>query len=255
MEYALRTESYYLRQKQVLLVQADLADFLVEYYLTLKEYGVTMEPAHNEQLKQLLGALAVHLTSRPPDESVAWTLLMHAEKPYSLFVTGSVAEAALVGQALYQDIRHSDVNVFNQQTSRPGHPTHKSAVRCESSEIKEMVESYYAQSEQLPLKITFHPDSDLVSALVAMPDYDAEWFLQNEPRSVGERLSDFDVRHLKSCAFRFACSCSLEKLLPFFQAIPAEQLAELYGRDEVLLVNCPRCGRTFEVERSRLENK
>ena len=249
MENRLLTESYYLPGKETLLVQADFSNFLVDYYLTLKKNKVLFEREHDEQLKQLMAGFAVHLTHRPPDESVGWTLLMHGERPYSLFVTGSVIEQAIVGQVLYHKIRHTDVNVFNQQTSRPAHPPFQSSVRCESGSIEDMLETFYTQSEQLPFKIRFRSDADKAAALIAMPGFDPQWFGSVDPLQAAEDLSSVRHKLIKQCSFAFACSCSLEKLLPFFRAIPREQLEELYGNDPILLINCPRCGRTFELPR------
>jgi len=54
---------------------------------------------------------------------------------------------------------------------------------------------------------------------------------------------------MKQCEFGNYCNCSPEKLIPFLRKIPAVELEELYGDEQRIVVNCPRCGKNFEVDR------
>ncbi len=125
-------------------------------------------------------------------------------------------------------------------------------MQCESSHISTIVEHYYSQSEQLPIRIALSKDSDTAVAIAAMPEYDEEWF-KALPLDALPELEGEEKKRIKSCQFRFACDCSPEKLLPFLRAISNEELAELYGDDEELTVQCPRCGKYFLVPRNALE--
>jgi redox-regulated HSP33 family molecular chaperone len=54
---------------------------------------------------------------------------------------------------------------------------------------------------------------------------------------------------MRTCSFEFRCDCSVDKLLPFFRSLTDEAITDLYGEDEELIINCPRCGRYFALAR------
>jgi molecular chaperone Hsp33 len=217
----------------------------------MQQYAGQMEPVRDQKLKELIACLAIHLTIRPPDESVAWTLHMRGHNPFSLFATGCVEQKFIVGHVIVDYILHTDVNKFHSQVSKKEGELIKSAAQCESSQIDRMVEHFYRQSEQLPIRIKFGKDSDRALGLAAMPEYDQEWF--EEVRfEILESFEEFEPKAMKSCEFAFQCDCSPEKLLPFIRSIEQEELKDLYQDTDTLLINCPRCGRNFEIKRSDL---
>jgi molecular chaperone Hsp33 len=183
------------------------------------------------------------------------------DTPYSLFVTGStgdmdesgIARGFIVGNVLTDNIRDTRVNAIHAQFTNRGR-TFNSMVQCDSANIARMVEQFYAQSEQYPLRIELSDDSDTAQGVVALPEYDDEWI-----RKISfEELSTSDAverSHMRTCNFEFQCECSPEKLIPFFQAMTPRELEELYGEDQELDISCPRCGRHFFVSRCDLRTE
>jgi molecular chaperone Hsp33 len=254
MNNFLVTHSDYFPGREVLFLQLDMSNYLIDYYIHVGTHVGNLDPAHDEKLKQLIACFALHLTIHPPDESHAWTLHLHAEKPYSLFVTGSASGGFIVGHVLSDDIRHTDVNTFHAQVKRIHGESSRSSVQCEYSDVAKIVQHYYAQSEQLPIRIELSKDSDTALALAAMPAYQEKWF----NRISLSKLATEDTsprKHIKSCQFAFNCDCSPDKLLPFLRAIGEDGITELYGEDVELVVTCPRCGRAFVVARDDLEQR
>ena len=176
---------------------------------------------------------------------------MHAEQPYSLFASGSAKQEFIVGHVIEENIRHTDINMFHVQTIKAGN-SYTSAVRCETEEIKEMFESYYKQSEQLPAKIFFIKNSDKAIAIAAMPDYDQEWFDSIGSQYPSEEIEKLNQSPMRTYVFNYKCDCSPEKLLPYFKTLDEEKIDELYGEDSELIIGCPRCGRKFEMGREIL---
>lgn len=229
-----------------------MSEYLLDYYVHMGTHVGSLEKLHDENLKALIACFAIHLSVRPPDEAHAWTLHLHAQSPYSLFVTGSAGNSFLVGHVLSENIRHTDVNTLHTQITREHGEPSRSSVQCESSDIVRIVEHYYSQSEQLPIRIALSKDSDTAVAIAAMPGYDEEWFAALDLACLPE-LPEEKKKRIKTCQFKFACDCSPEKLLPFLRAIGDEELAELYGEDTELTVQCPRCGKYFLIPRDSLE--
>jgi molecular chaperone Hsp33 len=164
-----------------------------------------------------------------------------------------VARGFIVGNVLTDNIRETKVNAIHAQFTNRGR-TFNSMVQCDSGDIPRMVEQFYAQSEQYPLRIELADDSDTARGIVALPEYDDEWI-----RAVGfEELNTSDAierSHMRTCQFEFQCDCSPQKLIPFFQAMTPRDLEELYGNDQELDITCPRCGKHFSVSRSDLRTE
>jgi redox-regulated HSP33 family molecular chaperone len=258
MASGLIATSEYIPKKEGLLVRVDMSDYLIDYYLHRKEVAPDTDPAHDAKLKDLIACFAIHLSARTGRETHAWTVHIVADSPYSLFVTGNtgeidetgVARGFIVGHILTDHIRHTDVSSIHAQFTGRGQ-TFTSIVRCDTSDIRLMVEQFYEQSEQHPIRIVLSDTSDTAIGLVALPEYDDEWIRSID---VGKLVENTEVERspLRSVEFSFACDCSPQKLIPFFQTLSKEALADLYGADEELQITCPRCGKQFEIHRRDL---
>lgn len=248
--------SEYIPKREGLLVRVDMSDYLIDYYLHRKEVAPNTRPEHDEKLKELIACFAIHLSARTGRETHAWTVHIVADVPYSLFVTGNtgeidetgVAKGYIVGHILTDHIRHTDVNSIHAQFTSRGQ-AFTSMVRCDSSDIPKMVEQFYNQSEQHPLRLKLSDSSDTALGLVGLPEYDEEWIRSVDVEEAA--TSDAVTRSpLRTCEFAFSCDCSPDKLIPFFRSLSQASLEELYGEDEELQITCPRCGRQFGIKRA-----
>lgn len=254
--------SEYLPNREALLIRLDLSNYLIDYYLHRKDYAAGTTVEHDEKLKELLSCLAIHLTIHPSTETHAWTVHTVANDPFSLFATGSagtldqngVTHGFLVGHVLTENIRHTDVNSFHAQFSNDKGKVFKSYVRCDTSDISKMVEHFYGQSEQQPLRLSLSKTSDTAIGLVALPEFDKPWFDSIDLEDL-VRQQDPTKKPMRTCTFEFSCDCSPEKLLPFFRALSEAELSELYGADEELIISCPRCGKRFPLPRSAVNTQ
>jgi molecular chaperone Hsp33 len=252
------SSSDYIRQREAFFLRVDLSEYLIDYYLHRKDVAPGTLPEHDEKLKQLIACFALHLTARTAFETHAWTLHIVDDEPYSLFVTGTtgeldehgIATGYLVGHVLTDNIRHSDVHSLHAQCTYRGQ-TFASFVRCESSDIPKMVETFYDQSEQRPIRISISDNDDTAQGLAALPGIDDEWFRSIElPFDSTE--PPLDTVPMRKCRFTFSCDCSSTKLLPFLMSMGRNELEELFGEDPHLVINCPRCGRRFQITRDEL---
>ena len=71
--------SYFVRKRNALLVRGRFSPLYLDYYLHLMQHGIQHAEPLDQMLKDTLAALALHLCSRPQDESCAWTI--HVKKP------------------------------------------------------------------------------------------------------------------------------------------------------------------------------
>lgn len=261
MPNSLISTSYYLPDRESLLVQIDMSDYLIDYYLHRKGIASLTTFEQDQKLKELIACFAIHLASRPPGEDHAWTVHLVATKPYSLFATGSTGlldpegqgRGTIVGNVLTDNIRHTDVNSLHAQYTISSGKVFKSYISSESSEISTMVETFYRQSEQNPLRVFYSKTSDKSQGIVALPGWDKEWFNLVGP----DELANFKfetLRRMRSCNYDFYCDCSPEKLIPFFNSLSDEAINELYGADPELVITCPRCGKYFSIDRGLINS-
>ncbi len=259
MENPLISISEYLLEKEALLLKIDLSAYLIDYYIHRKDFSGKVSADHDEKLKELLTCLAIHLSIHRSTEFHAWTVHLVAEEPYSLFATGTagvlddagVSHGTMVGHVLTDHIRHTDVNSFHAQFTNTKGKSFKSYVKCESSDIATMVEFFYRQSEQAPLRILLSKTSDTAIALAALPGFDRNWFESVSLEELAQNPPE-ERKQMRVCNFIFSCECSPEKLLPFFRSLPIDELNDLYGSDPEVTITCPRCGKNFQLSRSEI---
>jgi molecular chaperone Hsp33 len=248
----------YIPKCEALFISVDTSDYLIDYYLHRKTHAPDTDPAHDEKLKELITCFAVHLSARTSTETHAWTVHLVADTPYSLFVTGNtgvidesgIAHGFIVGHILTDHIRHTDVNSIHAQFSNRGR-SFKSLVRCDTNDIPRMVEQFYSQSEQYPLRLKLSDNSDTAIGLVALPEFDEEWIRSVDISSVATE-TDITRSPMRTVHFAFSCDCSADKLLPFFRSMSPDAVKELYGDDQELQITCPRCGKQFGIHRSEV---
>jgi hypothetical protein len=259
MANLLRSTSTYLPGREALFIEVDLSDYLIDYYIHRQQIAPKTQADHDDALKDLIACLAIHLTVRPSAECHAWTAHLVSSPPYSLFVAGELtqledarkAEGYLIGNILTENIRYTDVNSLHAQRSVADGNLSRSYIQSEHADAGAILESFYSQSEQLPLRVFLPRDSDKALAFAALPDFDAEWFKET---SLMGFIPDAAAIHLRTCTFRFSCDCSPEKLMPFFNSLSTAERDELYGEDKELIISCPRCGRVFAVEKAELDS-
>jgi hypothetical protein len=259
MSNSLKTTSDYIASYEVILVKVDMSDYLIDYYIHRKEVGTNVSAEQDQKLKELIACFAIHLAARPPSEEHAWTVHLVASEPYSLFVTGTtgllsaegIGNGSIVGNILTENIRHTDVHSLHAQRVDKNGTVYKSYVSSEESEISRLVEFFYQQSEQSPLRILNIPSSDKSVGLVALPNWDRSWFRNVDLESIESNIQT-PIKRMRSCNLELKCDCSSEKLIPYFSSLSEQEIDEFYGADEDLVITCPRCGKHFLLGRSEL---
>ena len=244
-----KVESIFVRHRNCMLVRADLSPVFTDYYLHLLDIGQRHPENLDRTLKDLLATLTLHLTARPWAETIAWTANLRAPR-VNFFATGSSVHEYIVGRLFTEDVREPDRNFLYSQTIVPGREPRTSTIEVETTSPLEWLRHFYDQSEQRPGRI-FHLHDDTYALVAAQPDFDEEWFESLTAESVGKICDEEKTKLLETRKFKFACGCSLEKILPTLSAWK-DKADELFGDDDSLSIQCPRCGRRFQINRKDL---
>lgn len=243
-------QSFFVRGRNALMVRGRFGPVYLDYYLHLMQYGIQQDEKLDALLKDALAALALHLCSRPRDETCAWTI--HLEEPFlNLFVTGSSVPGRVTGRIFTEDIKEGDQNLFIAQTTRPKHPSRQSMVAFDGSDVLAAVEQYYTQSEQRLTRVFGLDDEEFVQ-VSAEPDCDEEWLAALTEAEVRELGETHHLTLLETRPYVFECGCSLERLFPLLLRIPEEDLDYVFEDGEAV-VTCPRCASVFRTTRSAFE--
>ncbi len=237
---------YFVRHRNALVVYGDFGRIFEDHYLHLMQLDVRLTPAQDTLLKDALSSLALHLASRPQNEAIAWTLNLR-EPPLNLFVTGDSQVGNVIGRVFTENVRVPEQNLFIQQVTRPNSPTRQSTIPVEGREMLSLVEQLYAQSEQLPARIV-EQGGDAYAMVVAHPDIDLEWFKTLDADAIRALPETEDLRLLETRYYRFACGCSMKKILGIVCSVYRDDPEGLFQGEPTVTVSCPRCGGEFQVD-------
>lgn len=242
---------YFVRERNALVVRGQFTPVYTDYYLHLMQHGIRYEPEQDATLKAGLAALTLHLSSRPRNEAVAWTMSWQNPRQ-NLFVTGSNRQGNVTGRVFTEDVQERDRDLLFSQASVSGQQARQSMVEIDSLDPFRVGEILYEQSEQRPGRYFRFDEEDFV-LVTAQPDCDVEWLegLDDEGiRALDEKesLSLLETRH-----HRFDCGCSQDRIFPIIADMSGEAVDSIFGGEEAIPTGCPRCGARYVITREALE--
>lgn len=239
-------KSYFVRQRNALLVRAKFSPLYMDYYLHLMQHGLRNAPEHDEMLKDVLAAAALHTCSRPQDETIAWTI--HLQRPLiNLFVTCSTHPGWLSGRVFTEDVRDTGKGIFSAQTKRHGHAARTSMVDFAHMDVLEAVEHYYSQSEQRVTRL-FRGEDEEMTLISAQPDCDEEWLLGLTHEEMEMLPETHTLTPMETRGYKLHCGCSVQKLFPVISRLSEEDLDHIFA-EGVAKMTCPRCAATHLATR------
>ena len=124
----------FVRHRNVLLAQGAFSELYVDYYLHLAEHGLRHADAHDALFKDALAAFTLHCASRPPKETIAWTL--HFQEPFvNLFLGGDTDDSIVTGRVFAEDVKEMESNRLYADVARPGDHTHSAQLASSSIRV------------------------------------------------------------------------------------------------------------------------
>ena len=243
----------FVRERNVLISEADFGPLFVDYYLHCKDHGIRPTVQQDALFKDLLAAFTLHAASRPRNEVLAWTV-RYGEPLVSTFFAADTELGTTVGRLFTDHVRPGLPHEMFQDLKRPGKPLHRSMVDFEQFGAAAAVERFYAQSEQRPGRY-FSLEGDRALLLTAHPDFDEGWFHRLTLDDVRRLPEDEVLSPLETRVYRWFCGCGHDRILDVLRPMMEEDPDGLFGPDDILEVNCPRCAARYRVTREALEAK
>jgi molecular chaperone Hsp33 len=159
----------------------------------------------------------------------------------------------VTGRIFTENVREAEKNVFySDLMPRRGAEKRRSVVNFEGTDLFQAVEHYYATSEQRPARY-FDLGEDQFAMLVSHPDCDEAWLQQVDTAGVKALAQTETVSRIERRAYRWHCGCTQQKIMGALAPAAREGLGELFGEQESIHVQCPRCAATHIITREAME--
>ncbi len=245
-----KIESIFVRHRNCLMVRGQFTDIYTDYYLHLADHAIRYTAELDQMLKDALAVLALHLTARPWNETIAWTANLRAPR-INVFVTGSSGDANVTGRVFTKDIREPDRNFFYSQTTVVNDPEPRtSTLEVEGRDPVAWIAQFYDQSEQRPAR-AFRLDDENFVLIAAQPDADIGWLEGLTVEDVAKITETEETNLLETRPFRFHCGCTVERIVPILGGW-RDRPDELFQGENEISVQCPRCAASYRITRDMI---
>ncbi|MDA8125784.1 MAG: Hsp33 family molecular chaperone HslO [Deltaproteobacteria bacterium] len=239
----------YLWERPNLIVVAGEAGEIWKGYRAYRErYGIPPAgPQGAALLERLFAAAGLAALSLPEAESWGWSVTFPGSS-VGLFC-GIEPEGSVCGQVLVSEREKNLVVVQKQGRNTSLTQSHFALL---THDPVEAVERYFEEAEQTLIRIAVDGRGRGV-LLRPMPGGHFADISGLADDALIERCwgmaAEGTIRKLAEARLFYECPCNQEKIDKLIAALPREQQDELWGDLEKLEVSCPRCGRSYGVER------
>lgn len=237
----------------LLVVRGNFAEVLTCRDLYNQHHGIAAQEAVAaaalDRLMAAAGLAAVSLTDR---ESWGWSLALE-DAGVGLFC-GMEPEGMVCGQvrATQQD---RAAGALQRQKAKG--PLVQSSFEPRGSCPVAAVEQYFNVVDQLPTRLAVTDTWDAALAQI-LPGGDLSPMEGLGAAEMVERLDraeqDGELTLTDEMVLFYECRCDDEMILRMLTSLPPDQRAELWGEESELGVECPRCGRTYLIQRPGLKH-
>lgn len=250
-EPGLEVRTRFVRGRNVLVARADFAELYVDYYLHLGAHGLRPTEVQDSRFKRALAFFVLHCASRPWNEVTAWTINLQ-EPRMNLFLTGDNTTGAVTGRIFAENVKDFPENLFYADVVRGRQPKRRSVVAFHSDDPLVGAETFYAQSEQRPVKF-FQLGEEDFALVCEHPDCDQPWFTALDAQAVAKLDEAETVAPMETRVYRWHCGCNQDRMLEVLGPVMRQDPEGLFETAPVITIQCPRCAARHTITREALE--
>lgn len=237
-------------QRNLLVAQADFSGLLAAYRDHVARWELETDGLLDVMMAQGLAGLALHLTVRPEDESVGFTVNIR-HPALNLFLTGDALQGWVTGRALTEGVSTADTSRLYVQSQRPRHDPSTSILEVDGLDLLDIFEQYYRKSEQAPARFYELPHERFLGVF-SLPGADVEWLERLHADEAAE-LAAGELSPLGEKTILFQCGCNPAKMLGVLRSLFRAQPEELFEGESGVETHCPRCGSRWWIERAAFD--
>ncbi len=246
-----RVESLFLRGRNVLLTRADFSPLMTQWRNHLDRNCLEFPVELLNMFQRALGVFALHCVSRPRRQTLSWTINFQ-EPLTNLFLVGDTDEDTVAGRIFTENIAESDHNSFYQEVGKRGEHPYRSYIDFEGRDPLAAAQEYYQRSEQRPARF-FQLSDTRFALLAAHPDWNRDWFYRVQEDDIMLLDEHEDPHAIETRFLKWNCGCNDQRIFAALEPVFRQQADELFGGDDIITVNCPRCAAKYGVTREALE--
>jgi molecular chaperone Hsp33 len=242
----------FVRQRNALLVHGDLGTLFVDFMLHVADHGLNYGEGEGGMLKEGLAVFVLHCASRPLQEHIAWTLNFQRPR-LNIFLAGDNEDCTVTGRVFTEDVRQGERNLFYSDiVARRGLQPRRSIVHFDGADLFTAAEAYYAGSEQRVARF-FELSGDEHALLLSHPDCDLAWLRSVDEATVRALAETETLALIEQRRYRWFCGCTQEKIMRVVAQAYYGDAAAMFGQDETIRAQCPRCGARHVITREAME--
>ncbi|MCA9321885.1 MAG: Hsp33 family molecular chaperone HslO [Planctomycetes bacterium] len=195
-------------------------------------------------MRQALGGAVLYLSSRPRDETAAFTLNL-TQPASNVFFTGSSHDCVVTGRYFTEDVKVAEQSRLFVDVRR-GKTRHTSVIDVVGVDLLSVLEQYCQRSDQAGARFFEISDDDYLM-VASLPNDEREGFVEMTREQALEGLAS--SKPLDQRDFWFQCGCDPDRMVAAMQSMFEGRRDELFAGDESVVVSCPRCGRNWTIQR------
>lgn len=243
-----RVSRHLVLPRESVFVRVELRELFAAYLAHVKRWEAPLDGLAETMMRQALGAAILHIVTRPPDETAAWTLNIH-RPPLNLFFTARSADSSVIGRVFTEGVKTSETSRLFVESQRPQREPTRSAVEVQGLDVLQIFEQFYTRSEQTAARFFELSEYDLLM-VQGLPDVDVGWIDGLTRDTVLDYIDD-SRRLLDEREFELRCGCDAGRLLSVMKTLYAGKEDELFQGQDAIEAMCPRCGHRWPVLRAQ----
>jgi hypothetical protein len=240
---------YLWEEMNLLVVIGHFSEVAVSRRLYEERYGIApISESVDGTLVRLMGASALAAVSLSDRESWGWTVTF-GNAPVGYFV-GLEPEGMICGRVKAAE---PDRNIAYVQRQKQSAPMTESFFEPVSADPAEMVTQYFTQTVQIETRVLLEEEGFgvLVQSLPGGRFETVAELTHNEFMSfIKKKIDEGAFKPVGEVLIFYECRCDDEMVLNMVTSLPEAQSREVWGEeDATLTIECPRCGRSYEIQR------
>ncbi|MDP2137310.1 MAG: Hsp33 family molecular chaperone HslO, partial [Candidatus Didemnitutus sp.] len=171
----------------------------------------------------------------------------------NVFLTGDNEDCMVAGRLFTENVRAADTNVFVAELMpRRDSEKRRSVVNFKGPNLLGAVVAYYADSEQRAARC-FDLGEDQFAMLISHPDCDEPWLRTLDVAAVQRLAGTETLARIERRGYRWECGCNQQKIMGALAAAARDDMPRLFGTEESIHVQCPRCAAMHILTREAME--
>jgi hypothetical protein len=237
---------YLFLETNLLIVQGSIAPVIAgmgDYCLRHKIAPPNSEL--NPVIQELMAAVALSAVSLAERESWGWSLVFQGMNVG--FFTGIEPEGMICMRILAADSAKASGMI---QRQKAGLPMTQSHIKPHTQSPRDAVEQYFSEADQMQTRLAIKENGAGVF-VQSLPggNFDAVKALGEDElfRSIDATIASGSVKELGEVLMFYECRCSEEMICKMIDSLKDADQRDLFGFQQQLEIECPRCGRKYTV--------